>query len=150
MQIRFATIADLPSLVAFNQAMALETENKQLDQRILSSGVEAVLRDAQKGFYVVGENAGEIVGGLMVTFEWSDWRNAWFWWVQSVYVIPEKRGTGVYRSLYEFVKQKASERKDVCGFRLYVESENKSAQLVYKRLGMSESDYQMFEESINR
>jgi len=150
MQIRLATITDLPSLVAFNQAMALETEGKKLDAEILANGVNAVFRDEQKGFYVVAESEGKICGSLMVTFEWSDWRNSWFWWIQSVYVLPEFRGRGVYRSLYEFVKQQTNARKDVCGFRLYVENENKNAQLVYKRLGMSESDYQMFEELIKR
>jgi GNAT superfamily N-acetyltransferase len=146
--IRTAKSGDVNSLVEFNQAMALETEGKRLDTQILQSGVEAVFRDERKGFYVVAENDGEIIGGLMVTFEWSDWRNAWFWWIQSVYILPDFRGRGIYRGLYEFVKQQARENKDVCGFRLYVERENVKAQKVYKKLNMEESHYLMFEEMI--
>jgi GNAT superfamily N-acetyltransferase len=146
--IRTAKSGDVNSLVEFNQAMALETEGKRLDTQILQSGVEAVFRDERKGFYVVAENDGEIIGGLMVTFEWSDWRNAWFWWIQSVYILPDFRGRGIYRGLYEFVKQQALENKDVCGFRLYVERENVKAQKVYKKLNMEESHYLMFEEMI--
>lgn len=145
MDIRTAQAADAASLIAFNQAMALETEGKRLDSQILKSGVEAVFRDAQKGFYVVAESGGAIIGGLMITFEWSDWRSAWFWWIQSVYVLPEVRGTGVYRKLYEYVVSEAKTRNDVCGFRLYVEKENTAAQKVYEKLGMETSHYLMFE-----
>jgi ribosomal protein S18 acetylase RimI-like enzyme len=148
MNIRLAQKEDVASLVEFNQAMALETEGKQLKQETLQSGVEAVFNDAKKGFYVVAENTGEIIGGLMVTYEWSDWRNAWFWWIQSVYILPEYRGQGVYRMLYEYVKEKAEKSKDVCGFRLYVEKENQRAQKVYEKLGMKSSYYLMYEEKI--
>ena len=81
----------------------------------------------------------------MITFEWSDWRNSWFWWIQSVYISPEFRGKGVYRQLYEFVVNKAQAQGDVCGFRLYVERENTRAQKVYEKLGMETSHYLMFE-----
>lgn len=148
MNIRLAQQTDAPALVEFNQAMALETEGKQLDSQILRNGVEAVFEDTKKGFYVVAESENEIIGGLMVTFEWSDWRNSWFWWIQSVYILPESRGRGIYRLLYEFVKEKASEAGNVCGFRLYVEKENTGAQKVYEKLGMSESHYLMYEEMI--
>ena len=84
----------------------------------------------------------------MVTFEWSDWRNGWFWWIQSVYILPDFRGRKIYRLLYEFVKRKAEESKNVCGFRLYVERENESARKVYEKLGMDESHYLMYEEMI--
>lgn len=146
MDIRIATSKDADSLVEFNQAMALETEGVRLNSQILKSGVEAVFRDDQKGFYVAAENAGSIVGGLMITFEWSDWRNRWFWWIQSVYVLPEFRGRGIYRRLYEFVLKKAEEQGDVCGFRLYVEKENTAAQQVYEKLGMETSNYLMYEQ----
>ena len=146
--IRIAVSEDADSLVEFNQAMAFETEHKQLDSQILQSGVEAVFPDERKGFYAVAESGNKIIGGLMVTFEWSDWRNKWFWWIQSVYVLPEFRGQGVYRKLYGFVKKEAEMSSDVCGFRLYVEKENIAAQNVYKKLGMSESYYLMFEEII--
>lgn len=146
--IRIAVAADADSLVEFNQAMAFETEHKRLDWQILQAGVEAVFQDKRKGFYAVAESEGKIIGGLMITFEWSDWRNKWFWWIQSVYVLPDFRGSGVYRKLYEFVKREAEAGKDVCGFRLYVEKENVPAQSVYKKLGMDESYYLMFEEII--
>ena len=148
MNIRPAQKEDVVSLVEFNQAMALETEGKRLDEQVLRGGVEAVFRDTQKGFYVVAENDGKIAGGLMITFEWSDWRGQWFWWIQSVYILPEYRGQGVYRMLYEFVKEKAKESKDVCGFRLYVEKENVRAQKVYEKLGMKSSHYLMYEEKM--
>jgi ribosomal protein S18 acetylase RimI-like enzyme len=148
MNIRRAEKGDAPMLVGFNQAMALETEGKRLDERVLSSGVEAVFDDRKKGFYVVADEAGEIIGGLMVTFEWSDWRDKWFWWIQSVYILPEHRGRGIYRRLYDFVREAARAREDVAGFRLYVERENVGAQKVYEKLGMEQSHYLMYEEMI--
>lgn len=144
--IRVAKSAEARSLVEFNQAMALETEGKTLNPEILTSGVEAVFKNQDKGFYVVAESAGEIVGGLMVTYEWSDWRNAWFWWIQSVYIMPDFRGKRIYSKLYEFVKSLAREKENVCGFRLYVEKENSNAQKVYEKLGMEASYYLMYEE----
>jgi GNAT superfamily N-acetyltransferase len=144
--IRLAGTSDINALVEFNQAMALETEGKHLDSETLRSGVEAVFTDDRKGFYVVTEDAGEIIGGLMVTFEWSDWRNAWFWWIQSVYIRPEARGQRVYSRMYQFVKRLAEETDNVCGFRLYVETENAHAQRVYESVGMHASHYLMYEE----
>jgi ribosomal protein S18 acetylase RimI-like enzyme len=145
--IRTAKAEDADSLVEFNQAMALETEGKHLDWQILQSGVEAVFHDERKGFYAVAESEGKICGGLMITYEWSDWRDSWFWWIQSVYVLPEFRGRRIYSRLYDFVKERAREKGDVCGFRLYVERENTKAQNVYKKLQMVESHYLMFEET---
>ena len=144
--IRLAVSSDIDALVEFNQAMALETEGKQLDSETLRRGVEAVFEDDKKGFYVVIEDAGQIVGGLMVTFEWSDWRNAWFWWIQSVYIRPEARGQRIYSRMYEFVKRLAAETDNVCGFRLYVETDNTHAQRVYESVGMNASHYLMYEE----
>jgi GNAT superfamily N-acetyltransferase len=146
--IRTAQGTDAKNLVEFNQAMALETEGKTLKPEILANGVEAVFEDSDKGFYVVAESAGEIVGGLMVTYEWSDWRNSWFWWIQSVYITPNFRGKRIYSKLYEFVKNLAREKGNVCGFRLYVEKENFNAQKVYEKLGMEASYYLMYEEKI--
>ena len=148
MKIRIAEKKDAPDLVEFNQAMALETEGKMLNSDILQSGVAAVFDDEKKGFYVVAEEDEKIVGSLMITFEWSDWRNAWFWWIQSVYILPKFRGRSIYRFLYEFVKTEAEKSKNVCGFRLYVEKENVNAQKVYEKLGMESSHYLMFEEAI--
>lgn len=146
--IRRAERRDAPSLIDFNQAMALETEGKTLDAEVLKNGVAAVFSDERKGFYVVAESADRIVGGLMITFEWSDWRSSWFWWIQSVYVLPDFRGRKIYSCLYEFVKAEAGARKDVSGFRLYVEKENAAAQKVYEKLGMEASYYLMYEEKI--
>ncbi len=146
MLIRIASQADIDSLVEFNQAMALETEGVNLDSDTLSSGVAAVFTDRKKGFYVVAEESGKITAGLMVTYEWSDWRNAWFWWIQSVYVLPEFRGKGLYGRMYDFVKKMADKGDAVCGFRLYVEKENFTAQRVYEKAGMENSPYLMYEQ----
>lgn len=148
MKIRIATEQDANSLVEFNQAMALETEGKYLEPALLTAGVNAVFQDDAKGFYVVAEEAGRIIGSLMITFEWSDWRDAWFWWIQSVYILPSERGKGIYRSLYEFVRKSAQTSGSVCGFRLYVEKDNLAAQRVYERVGMHGSHYLMYEEKI--
>lgn len=147
-EIRMAGAIDGDSLVRFNRAMALETENKVLPEAIVERGVRSVFEEPGNGFYVVAECAGEIVAALMVTFEWSDWRNANFWWLQSVYVTPEFRRKGVYRKLYEFVRQRARDEGGVCGFRLYVEKENVAAQRVYESLGMSQPAYFMYEADV--
>ncbi|MBK8302260.1 MAG: GNAT family N-acetyltransferase [Chloracidobacterium sp.] len=146
MNIRLATADDADSLIEFNQAMALETEGKQLESSILRSGVEAVFSDEKKGFYIVAEIENRIVGGLMVTREWSDWRNGWWWWIQSVYIRPDFRGQKIYAKLYGFVKARAADAGDVCGFRLYVENDNSRAQRVYESVGMEASHYLMYEE----
>lgn len=146
MEVRLATAADTDALVEFNQAMAMETEGKRLESDILRAGVSAVFVDANKGFYVVVEDAGAIVGGLLVTFEWSDWRNRWFWWIQSVYLLPNYRGRSLYTKMYEFVKELAVERGGTSGFRLYVEHDNEHAQRVYEKVGMTKSHYVLFEE----
>jgi GNAT superfamily N-acetyltransferase len=148
MEIRIATASDVPALVEFNQAMALETEHKVLDADVLTAGVSAVFADAAKGFYVVAEEAGVVAAGLMVTTEWSDWRNGWFWWIQSVYVRPEHRGKGLYGQMYEFVKAKGDAAGNTCGYRLYVEKENERAQRVYEKLGMDRTYYLMYEQEM--
>ncbi len=144
--IRPASKADIPAIAAFNQAMAIETENKILPDHVILPGVEGLFARPEFGFYMVAEVDGAVAGGLMVTYEWSDWRNGVFFWIQSVYVAPEFRGQGVYPALYNEVKRIAQERGDCCGFRLYVEQDNTRAQGVYKRLGMAETHYLMYEE----
>jgi ribosomal protein S18 acetylase RimI-like enzyme len=146
MNIRLAEKLDIGALVEFNQAMALETESRELDENTLRTGVESVFADPTKGFYVVADDGGQIAGGLLVTFEWSDWRAGWFWWIQSVYIRQQYRGRSIYRSLYDFVKRLADQRGDVSGFRLYVEKENRHAQRVYEKLGMVKTYYLMYEE----
>lgn len=148
MNIRVAHREDIDALVEFNHAMAIETEGLRLDRDTLRRGVEAVFADEEKGFYVVSVLGDAIVGGLMVTYEWSDWRNAWFWWIQSVFIKPEARGQKLYRQMYEFVKGRASDADNVCGFRLYVENDNFHAQKVYDAVGMHASHYLMYEEEV--
>lgn len=148
MEIRKARKEDIDALIGFNEAMALETEGKKLFTGTLRKGVEAVFDDPQKGFYLVAEDSRRVIGGLMVTCEWSDWRNAWFWWIQSVYVNPDYRGHRIYSQLYDFVKSEATAAGNVCGFRLYVEKENAHAQRVYEKVGMEQTYYLMYEEKL--
>ena len=146
MIVRVAVAGDASTLAGFNRAMALETESRVLEREHLLPGVEAVLQDPGNGFFVVAETDGAVVGALLVTYEWSDWRNGRFWWIQSVYVRPEYRRCGVYRRLHGFVRERARATADVVGFRLYVEHENIDAQRTYSALGMHETAYRMYEE----
>ena len=144
--IRSACLAtDLEPLVRFNLAIAMETEAKQLDAEVLRRGLTTLMENEQLGFYLVAESAGEVIGSLMVTKEWSDWRNGVFWWIQSVYVAAPFRRRGVYRALYEQVQQRAANH-NVCGFRLYVERNNVVAQKTYESMGMHETPYKMYEQ----
>lgn len=148
--IRPACPDDTDVLVEFGAAMALETEGRTLDKERLRRGTVAVFASPDRGFYIVAElpgaPAGRVVGQLLVTYEWSDWRNATFWWIQSVYVHPAWRGRGVYRRLHEFIVREARARKDICGIRLYVERENRVAQSAYGRVGLAPTAYLVFEE----
>lgn len=146
MRIRTASEHDAGALIEFNRAMALETEHKQLLPEVISAGVHSMLANPTAGFYLVAEDERRVVGALMVTKEWSDWRNGSFWWIQSVYVRPECRRQGIYRRLYQHVKELAAHDPAVCGFRLYVERENTRAQSTYRGLGMTETRYLVFEE----
>ena len=145
---RIAGAGDVAALIEFNQAMALETESKLLDTETLRAGVETVLQDPSHGFYVVADAGREIAGALLITYEWSDWRNGRFWWIQSVYVRPEHRRRGVYRMLHEFVRDRARSAGGVVGMRLYVERDNAAAQRTYAALGMNETVYRMYEETL--
>jgi ribosomal protein S18 acetylase RimI-like enzyme len=146
MQVRLATPQDAPVLVEFNSAMALETEQKELLPEVIGAGVRSLLGNPAAGFYMVAEKDGRVVGSLMITKEWSDWRNGTFWWIQSVYVRPELRRQGVYKRLYRHLQELAANDPAVCGFRLYVERENGRAQATYQALGMKETRYLVFEE----
>jgi ribosomal protein S18 acetylase RimI-like enzyme len=144
--IRHADLDDADSIIEFNCALALETEGINLVLDVVSEGVKKLLQDQSLGFYLVAQKNEEIIGCLMITSEWSDWRNSVFWWIQSVYVRPDSRKQGVYRSLYQFVQNIVNKNSDVAGFRLYVEKENFKAQNTYTSLGMAETQYLMFEE----
>lgn len=145
LSIRPATLADAAALCAWNAAMARETEGLELDVAVVERGVRAVFEQPQRGFYLVAERDGEAVGGLLVTFEWSDWRNGDYWWIQSVYVVPAARRAGVFRALYAAVAQRARAAK-AASLRLYVEAENGQAQAAYERLGMRCCHYAMYEQ----
>ncbi len=144
-RVRPATHDDASLMARWAEAMALETEDKQLDRETVRRGIELALQDPVRGQYFIAEIAGEPVGTLMVTYEWSDWRCAWWWWIQSVYVVTGHRRQGVYRALHGYVRALAETHEDVCGLRLYVERENVSAQRTYELLGMLDAGYRMFE-----
>ncbi|HET7664193.1 MAG TPA: N-acetyltransferase [Rhodanobacteraceae bacterium] len=146
--IRAATSADVPHLVAWNAAMAAETEDKALDHALLEKGVRGIFADDRRGFYLMAERAGAVVGSLLVTYEWSDWRNGDFWWIQSVYVAPEARRQGVFRALYTETARRARDAGAV-GLRLYVELENTRAQQTYEDLGMHRCRYHMYESPLD-
>jgi ribosomal protein S18 acetylase RimI-like enzyme len=145
--IRAAAPADLPDLLAWNTAMAWETERKTLDPRVLERGIAGVLEQPQRGFYLIAERAGVALGSLLVTYEWSDWRGGDFWWIQSVYVVPAARRSGVFRALHAAVAQRARAAAAV-GLRLYVETGNTRAQATYVELGMQRCHYWMYESAL--
>ena len=144
--IRLAEIRDVLVITKFNQAMAFETEKKELIPKVVSKGVKKILMNSNLGFYVIAERDKEVIGSLMVTTEWSDWRNGMFWWIQSVYIKPNERRKGIYTKLYNFIKESANNNPSICGFRLYVEYENILAKNSYEALGMMETGYRIYEE----
>ena len=144
-QIRKARASDAGFIVESNVAMARETEGMALDEDVVRPGVAAVLADDALGFYLVAEIDGRPAGQLMVTYEWSDWRNGLWWWIQSVYVRPGFRRLGVYSALHRHVADAARAAGGVCGLRLYVEQENTTAQQVYQSLDMHHTRYHMYE-----
>lgn len=153
MKIRKAVLKDANIVAGFNVRLALESENLRLNPKTVAKGVKAALKDPAKGIYFLAEsqsadNRLEIAGQLMVTLEWSDWRNGTFWWIQSVYVQKEFRGQGVFRAMYRHILQQARKQGNVCGLRLYVEKENEQAFRAYEKLGMKETYYRVFEAKI--
>ena len=144
-QFRDATPSDAAAIVDFQLAMARETEDIELDRPIVVRGVDAVFADPSLGRYFVAEASGEVVASLLITYEWSDWRNGLVWWIQSVYVIPELRRRGVYAGLYSHVKAMVDAEPAIRGIRLYVDTRNVAAQQVYARLGMHGEHYKVFE-----
>ena len=145
MTYREAHLADRDVIVDFQIAMARETEDVALDRDVCARGVQAVFDDPSHGRYFVAEEDGRVVASLLVTYEWSDWRNGVVWWIQSVYVRPENRRQRIYAGLYEHVKQIVDSDAQVRGIRLYVDRRNVPAQQVYTRLGMNGEHYQVFE-----
>jgi ribosomal protein S18 acetylase RimI-like enzyme len=145
-KVRAARTADTAAIAAGNRAMAGESEGKHLDPAVVAAGVSAALADADKGRYFIAEVGGRVAGQAMVTREWSDWRNGWFWWIQSVYVAPEFRRRGVYRALHGHIRAAARSAGDVAGIRLYVEKANTPAQATYRAMGMIDAGYLLFED----
>lgn len=147
--IRQAIPADAPTIADFNCRLARESEHKRLVPDIVLAGVAAALADpGHKGPYHVAEDSGQILGQLQNTFEWSDWRNGWIWWIQSVYVHPDARRRGVFSALYAHLLQRAKDQGDVVAIRLYVEEDNARAKKTYSRLGMGLSSYGVMEYAI--
>ena len=145
MNIRKALNKDIDVIARYNYNLAYETENKILNMNILTKGVEAIIKDENKGIYHVCDMNGEVVGQIMYTFEWSDWRNGTFLWIQSAYVNKEFRGMGVFKALYKFIRDIADNDNNICGIRLYVEKENTIAKKTYKNIGMKECNYYIYE-----
>ncbi len=143
--IRTAEIGDAPAIADFNRRMAAETENYILPYDKILSGVKNLFLKQEYGFYIVAEKQNEIAGCLMITFEWSDWRDGLLWWIQSVYISPEYRRQGVFSEMYNFISNYAKEKK-AAGLRLYVEKDNAGAQKAYQALGMKEAKYKLFEQ----
>jgi ribosomal protein S18 acetylase RimI-like enzyme len=139
--------ADITVIAEYNRRLARETEHTELDPATVTAGVAAAVADpVGKGPYFLACDGADVVGQMQVTFEWSDWRNGWFWWIQSVYVRADYRGRGAFRTLYDHVRHKAREAGNVVGIRLYVERENRPAQETYRRLGMSEMPFFLMQE----
>ena len=149
-EIRDAVPDDAAVIAAFNSLMAEETEGRSLARDVISAGVAALLEDPGKGRYWVAVVDGAIVGQLMVTYEWSDWRNGTLWWIQSVYVHPDHRRKGVFSALYRHVESLAVAEPGVCGLRLYVERDNERAQKTYEALGMVRPSYLVMESILGR
>ncbi|MBI3853278.1 MAG: GNAT family N-acetyltransferase [Verrucomicrobia bacterium] len=145
LNIRQARPSDVAVIADFNARLAQETEHRQLDVARLAQGVGALLSDPVKGTYFVAEMDGEVVGQLLITYEWSDWRNGHFWWIQSVYVKEALRSRGIFRALFAHVQKLAKARKDVCGLRLYMDAHNATARKTYERLGLKQTNYELFE-----
>jgi ribosomal protein S18 acetylase RimI-like enzyme len=149
LNVRLAKHEDAATIVSFSVAMALETEGRRLDRDRLHDGTVALLKSPDRGFFMVAElkqaNERQLLGQLMVTYEWSDWRNGAFWWIQSVYVDPAWRRRSVFRRMHETVMATAKTSPNVCGVRLYVEESNGAAQAVYRKVGLTPSSYAIFE-----
>jgi GNAT superfamily N-acetyltransferase len=144
LSVRNAIPDDAGTITEFQMKMARETENISLDRETVTKGVNAVFGDHLKGQYYVAETEGKVVASLLITYEWSDWRNCNVWWFQSVYVVPEYRRLGIFRKMYTFIKNKAEEQ-DIAGLRLYVDISNKQAMKTYEALGMSNEHYTFYE-----
>ena len=145
MVIRSAKLSDIATLVSFQQALAQESEGIELDGEILEKGMRRMFEDATKGFYNVAEDEGKVIGCHMVTYEWSDWRNGVVWWIQSVFVIESYRGRGVFRLMYDLLREQVNQNLEIKGLRLYVDKSNVHAMKAYESVGMNGDHYTVYE-----
>ena len=145
MVIRRAELSDIPILVSFQQSLARESEGIELEGQILEKGMRAMFEDSTKGFYNVVEDAGRIIGCHMITYEWSDWRNGVVWWIQSVFVIESYRGKGVFRQMYDNLRERVDQDPHIKGLRLCVDKSNVHAMKVYESVGMNGDHYTVYE-----
>lgn len=143
--IRKADIDDTEIIAEYNCKMARETEDIELERETVYQGVKNAISDNKSRYYLY-EREGLVVGQMMITREWSDWRNGFFWWIQSVYVHVNYRNRGIFKSLYQHIEKLAAANDEVCGLRLYVEKDNDIARQIYNKLGMNETDYLLYEE----
>ncbi len=148
--IRTAGLADAPLLSEWAQAMAWETEHKTLDPDVVGEGIGLALGDPARARYYIAERGQQAAGTVMLTTEWSDWRCADWWWIQSVYVAPAHRRAGVFSALFHHIQALAAEDDNVCGLRLYVERDNRTAQHTYEKLGLGDAGYRMYELPLRR
>ncbi|MEK6984921.1 MAG: GNAT family N-acetyltransferase [Candidatus Thermoplasmatota archaeon] len=146
LSVRAGRVSDLDALVRSTLGNALDSEGLHLDATVVRRGVKAILDDPAKGRLFVAEAEGQVIGSTYVTFEWSDWHDAWYWWIQSAYVVPAKRGTGVWTALYRAIQAAARKEGNVRSIRLYVESNNESGLRAYRGHGMKEAPYKVFEQ----
>ena len=144
-RVREARREDAATIIEFQLAMARETEELTLDRDILTRGVNALFDRPSLGRYFVVESDDRVIASLMITYEWSDWRNGMVWWIQSVYTVPEFRRRGIYAALYDHIRAKVEDDPNIRGIRLYVDNRNVDAQKVYARLGMEGEHYRVFE-----
>jgi len=146
--IRLASPGDAAKIASFNVALARETEGRTLNRRLVGMGVRTLLAESKHGFYVVADNGKKIVGMAMITFEWSDWLNRQWWWLQSVYVDPGFRQKGVFTKVYSYIQERAESEGNVCGIRLYAEKENRQALRTYRSLGLTPNSYRFLESAL--
>ena len=147
-KVRYATAAEARRLADFNRALAMETEGLELPESTAMAGVVALMGHPERGFYLVAELDGTPAGCLLVTYEWSDWRNKTFWWISSYYVKPELRGRGIYAAMDQKLRELAAREGNVCGFRTYVHKSCQTVQDVCRKLGMVEKEYVVFEDML--
>jgi GNAT superfamily N-acetyltransferase len=144
-QIRLAVEEDTNVIADFQLKMALETEGIHLNKKTVNLGVSSVFRDSSKGKYFVAVEDEKIIASTLLTNEWSDWRNQWFLWIQSVYVVPDKRGRGVFKKMFQYIQEMVKKDEDIAGLKLYVDSDNIDAIKTYKAVGMDGEHYKLFE-----